>query len=85
MLNNAKKFIKKGLLTKVKIKKKNWVFSNPVVVLDVMSGGILKVKIAYDTDEYKKDEILKVNYKFLNLVNEKAWENIIQDYNNPLR
>ena len=50
-----------------------------------MSGGILKVKIAYDTDEYKKDEILKVNYKFLNLVNEKAWENIIQDYNNPLR
>ena len=50
-----------------------------------MSGGILKVKIACVTDEYKKDEILKVNYKFLNLINENAWENIVQDYNNPVR
>ena len=50
-----------------------------------MSGGILKVKIACDTDEYKKDEILKVKYKFLNLINEKAWENIVQDYNNKLK
>ena len=80
MLKNAKKYIKNGSLNKVNILKKNSAYNIPVLVIDIISDCMLKIKIACNTKEYKEGDLLKVNYKLLNDVNEKAWNNIVGEF-----
>lgn len=43
--------------------KNNRVFTNPIKILDIKSGGNIKIKLVCNTGEFKKDEIWTVNYK----------------------
>ena len=61
--------------------KKNITYSIPVLVIDIKNGGILKIKIACDTKDYKKDEIFNVNYKLLNSCSNEVWDNLVKQYN----
>lgn len=61
--------------------KKNIVITNPIKILDIKSGGNIKIKITCDTEEYKKDEIWTVNYKLLYEWSELSWEEIINKLN----
>ena len=50
--------------------------------IDINCCGILKIKITWNTNEYKKNEIFKVNYKFLNACSNETWNNFVKIYNN---
>lgn len=69
LIKGAKK-IRKGNLIFTS-KKNNIIYTNPVIVLDIF-GVNIKVKVACEAEEYKKDEILSVHYKLLNLCTETA-------------
>ena len=80
LIKNAKKIKKKGVLMMPNTKK-NRVFTNPIKILDIKSGGNIKIKIVCDTGEFKKDEIWTVNYKLLSECSELAWEEIVNKLN----
>lgn len=76
LIKNAKKIKKKGVWCQIQ---KNRVFTNPIKILDIKSGGNIKIKIVCDTGEFKKDEIWTVNYKLLSECSELAREEIVRN------
>jgi len=80
LLKNENNYVKNGTLNKVNILKK--IEFIVYLYLLSISDCMIKIKIACNTEEYKERNLLKVNYKLLNQVNGKAWNNIFEEFKN---